>query len=46
MAVPLAFLSSIPNKYIKAGTNISPPPDAKRPHIIPAPIPINAFFKF
>ena len=42
--VPLASLSLSFNKYTIAGTNIIPPPVENRPHIIPAKIPIIAFF--
>ena len=42
--VPLACVSSIFNKYRKAGTNIIPPPVENNPLTIPANNPIIIFF--
>ena len=43
--VPLDFCASISNRYINAGTSISPPPVEKKPLINPANNPIIIFFK-
>ena len=44
--VPLDFVASNYNKYIKAGTKIIPPPVENSPLTIPANNPIVTFFIF